>query len=106
MPTPDYSPALRLRYTSKDDLCYVLLEVGPAVSRQQLEQLQPDVAAMHAAASSQQVHGLIVCLVVPGAAEAAAGGSSAGQCAHLLRCICGQPAGPECAVGACAVSCC
>ncbi len=84
------------RYTAKDDLCYVLLELGPGASRQQLEQLQPDVAAMHAAASAEHVHGVIVCLTVPGASEAAAAGgdeSSAGELARLpaqcpLSCCC------------------
>ncbi len=63
------------RYVSKDNLCYVLLVLGDGVSRAQLEALAPDVAAMHAAASAEQVHGVIVSTA---GAEAAAAAAAAG----------------------------
>ena len=73
---PCQAAAVPCRYVSKDNLCYVLLALGDGVSRAQLEALVPDVAAMHAAASAEQVHGVIVSTAH--AAPTAAGGPGLG----------------------------
>jgi hypothetical protein len=58
----------------------VLLVLGDGVSRAQLEALQPDTATMHAAASAELVHGVIVSI-----SDAAAAAAGAAPCRPAAR---------------------
>lgn len=51
-------------YAATAGLKYLLLRLGDGVTRQQLEAIQPDMAAMQAAASADDVRGVI--LTMPG----------------------------------------
>ena len=51
-------------YAATAGLKYLLLRLGDGVTRQQLEAIQPNMAAMQAAASVDDVRGVI--LTIPG----------------------------------------
>ncbi|PNH02455.1 Phenazine biosynthesis-like domain-containing protein [Tetrabaena socialis] len=58
-------PVAEVRFCGRGGLNYVLFVLGEEVGASELEALQPDFAAMLAAASEEEVTGVIVCVRTP-----------------------------------------